>query len=126
MAAKYERMLKVLKERKLAEASGVILPSDAPAVAWYVYVLECADGSFYTGIAKDVHARLKQHNGGKGAAYTRSHGPVKLIYQETCADRSAALIREWEVKRLGRKGKEKLVAAARKPRRRKIKISTAG
>lgn len=76
---------------------------------WSVYVLRCGDGSLYTGIAKDVLARLAQHNKGKGAAYTRTHLPVQLVYQESRLTRSAALIREAKVKRLPRPQKERLV-----------------
>jgi len=67
------------------------------------------DGSLYTGIAKDVSTRLVQHNKGKGAAYTRAHLPVELVYQESRYTRSAALIREAQLKRLPRPRKERLV-----------------
>jgi predicted GIY-YIG superfamily endonuclease len=77
---------------------------------WSVYVLRCGDGSLYTGIAKDVFARLVLHNKGRGAAYTKTHLPVKLVYQETRFTRSAALIREAALKRLSRPRKERLVA----------------
>ena len=80
---------------------------------WSVYMLRCGDGSLYTGIAKDVEVRLKRHNAGKGAAYTRSHLPVKLVYQEALFTRSQALIREAQVKRLPRARKEKLLKIRR-------------
>jgi predicted GIY-YIG superfamily endonuclease len=76
---------------------------------WSVYVLRCGDGSLYTGIAKNVLARLARHNKGKGAAYTRSHLPVELVYQEIQLTRSGALIREASLKRLSRARKEVLV-----------------
>jgi predicted GIY-YIG superfamily endonuclease len=79
--------------------------------AWSVYILRCGDGSLYTGIAKDVEARLKSHQGGKGAAYTRTHLPVVLIYQEKRTTRSRALIREAAIKRFPRPKKEALVLA---------------
>ena len=82
-------------------------PSGDPYTA---YVVRCADGSLYTGIAKDVEARVKAHNSGKGAAYTRTRRPVVLLYQEACADRSSALMREIQIKRLPKEKKEKLVS----------------
>jgi predicted GIY-YIG superfamily endonuclease len=76
---------------------------------WSVYVLRCGDGTLYTGIAKDVETRLKQHGSGKGAAYTRTHLPVELVYQESRYTRSQALVREAAVKRLPRSRKERLI-----------------
>lgn len=87
--------------------------SNSKKESWSLYIVECCNGAYYTGIAKDVDARIKKHNDGKGAAYTRAHRPVKLIYQETCANRPSALIREWEVKSLSRKKKEALVKGNR-------------
>lgn len=78
---------------------------------WQVYILECADGSLYTGIARDTQARLIQHNAGCGARYTRSRLPVRLVHQEVAADRSAALRRESAIKSLPRAGKLQLIAA---------------
>lgn len=74
---------------------------------WVVYILECRDGTLYTGITDDLDKRLKAHNAGKGAKYTRGRGPVKLRYQELSEDHSRALRREIEIKRLSRT--EKLV-----------------
>ena len=76
---------------------------------WSLYVLRCGDGSLYTGIAKNVEARLKRHSLGKGAAYTRTHLPVDLIYTETGLSRSEALVREAWLKRLPKPRKEKLI-----------------
>lgn len=78
---------------------------------WSVYILRCGDNTLYTGIAKDVEARLAKHQKGKGAAYTRTHLPVTLIYQEHRMTRSAALIREAAIKSLPRPRKEKLLCA---------------
>jgi predicted GIY-YIG superfamily endonuclease len=75
---------------------------------WHVYLLRCADGSFYTGIAKDLDARIARHNAGKAAKYTRGRLPVELAYQETAADRSAASKREREIKRLDAAAKRRL------------------
>jgi len=69
---------------------------------WSVYLLECADHSLYCGITDDLERRIKAHNDGKGAKYTRGRGPVKLVYSVPCADRSAALKEESRVKRLSR------------------------
>ena len=72
---------------------------------WFVYILECADGSLYTGIARDLDARIKTHNDGTGAKYTRGRLPVTLIYSEATDNRSSALQREYEIKQLTRKSK---------------------
>ena len=67
---------------------------------WHVYMVRCADGTLYTGIAKDVEHRVAQHNLGQGAKYTRGRGPVVLVYREGVKDRPAALRREHEIKQL--------------------------
>jgi predicted GIY-YIG superfamily endonuclease len=77
---------------------------------WYVYVLECADGTLYTGVATDVAARVATHNAGKGAKYTRGRRPVVLVYQEQAADRGVALSREYAIKRMRVDRKRKLIA----------------
>ena len=77
-----------------------------------VYILRCADGSLYTGITNDLARRLCQHNGGKGAKYTRGRGPVTLAYREACVDRAAASKREYAIKRLSREEKERLIETA--------------
>jgi len=76
---------------------------------WHVYILECADGSLYTGIARNLDARIAAHNNGTGAKYTRGRGPVKLLYQEPADDRSTALRREALLKQLSRAEKLKLL-----------------
>ncbi len=78
-------------------------------MAAYVYILRCGDGSLYTGWTDDLERRLKAHQSGQGARYTRSHLPVDLVYREEVADRSAALKREWEIKQLSREEKLKLI-----------------
>lgn len=78
------------------------------AVAW-VYFVGCRDGSLYCGWSTDPLARAAVHNAGKGGAYTRSRRPVTLIYYEACADRQAALRREYALKRLTRRQKLVLV-----------------
>ncbi len=79
---------------------------------WLLYIVECRDGSLYTGVTNDLDRRLKQHNDGEASRYTRSRRPVVLRYQEPCADRSAALIRELAVKLLSRSEKAALIGAA--------------
>lgn len=74
-------------------------------MAWYVYMLRCGDGSIYTGSTDDVQHRLKAHQTGRGAKYTRSHQPVELVYQEMVDDRSSALRREAEIKKMKRSQK---------------------
>ncbi len=76
---------------------------------WYVYILRCGDGTLYTGSTDDVPRRLAAHRSGKGAKYTRGRGPLELVYQEEVPDKSAALKREIEIKRLTRQEKERLI-----------------
>ena len=71
--------------------------------AYVVYILECADGTLYTGVTTDMERRLSEHNeGDKGAKYTRARRPVKMRYQEACASRSIAQKREAEIRKLTR------------------------
>ena len=76
-----------------------------------VYILECADGTLYTGWTNDPERRLKEHNStDRGARYTRGRRPCRMVYLETCADRREAMRREWEIKnRMSREDKEKLI-----------------
>ena len=76
----------------------------------YVYIVRCADGSFYTGYALDPKKREQVHNSGKGAKYTRSRLPVKLIYTEQYETATEAHRREWQIKQLSRRQKEALIA----------------
>ncbi|SNZ15752.1 putative endonuclease [Natronoarchaeum philippinense] len=77
----------------------------------YVYVLECADGTFYTGYTTDVERRVAEHDAGEGAKYTRGRTPVELVHTERFDSRSAAMSREYELKQLSRPAKERLVDA---------------
>lgn len=81
---------------------------------YYVYILRCRDGTLYTGITDDLARRLAAHNSGRGAKYTRGRGPVELAYWETCPDKSAALRREYAVKRLTRQEKLALIEKGKK------------
>lgn len=76
---------------------------------WHVYILHCADNTYYTGIAKNVDERTTTHNAGRGAKYTRGRLPVSLVYSEAVADRPAALRRELAIKTLSRAEKIKLI-----------------
>ena len=78
---------------------------------WTVYIVHCADGSLYTGIAKEVARRIEEHNSNNllAARYARSRRPVVLIYQESAATRSAALKREHQIKQMRRREKQTLV-----------------
>jgi putative endonuclease len=77
-------------------------------VSWFLYVIECADGSLYTGIARDPQARFADHAAGKGAKYTRSHPPVRLVMIEPHPDRSSALKAEYAFKQLPAAEKRRL------------------
>ena len=74
----------------------------------FVYMVRCADGTLYTGYARDPERRTKVHNTGRGAKYTATRLPVSLVYSESCGSRSEALKREYALKRLTRRQKERL------------------
>jgi putative endonuclease len=78
-------------------------------VAWFLYIVRCRDDSLYTGITNDLARRLRAHDRGDGARYTRGRGPVKLVHLEHYPDRAAASRREAAVKRLTRRDKRALL-----------------
>ncbi|PLY10024.1 MAG: endonuclease [Arcobacter sp.] len=79
-------------------------------MSYFVYILECCDGSLYTGITTDVAKRLDEHNlSDKGAKYTKARRPVKLLYEESAIDRSSASKREYAIKKLTRIKKLELI-----------------
>lgn len=84
--------------------------SESPA--FYLYVLECADGTWYTGYTVDVDERVRAHNAGAGAKYTRGRRPVRLLAQATFATKHEAMSAEYRFKRLSRRQKERLVRHA--------------
>jgi len=77
---------------------------------WTVYIVRCTDKTLYTGVAKNLAARISQHNAGRGAKYTKGRHPVTLVYQERVSDRGAALRREFAIKRLKSSEKRALLA----------------
>jgi putative endonuclease len=86
---------------------------EAAAIGHFVYIAECADGSLYTGYTNDVARRIKAHNDGKGAKYTKTRRPVKPVYAEGYANKEDAFRREAQIKRLRRKEKLHLIAEGR-------------
>jgi len=76
---------------------------------FFVYIARCSDGSLYTGYTSDLEMREKQHNEGKGARYTRGRGPVKIVYSERFQNKSNAMKREYQIKKMKREEKERLV-----------------
>jgi putative endonuclease len=85
---------------------------------WTVYVLRCRTGELYTGCTTDMERRLREHNSGRGARFTRGRRPVTLVYREGAETRAEALRRELAIKRLSRAGKLALVRSPGPPRRR--------
>ena len=75
----------------------------------YTYIVRCSDGTLYTGWTTDIERRVRTHNSGKGAKYTRSRLPVTLVYYETYPTRQEAMRREWEIKQLTREEKKRLI-----------------
>ena len=75
----------------------------------YTYLVECADGSLYCGWTDDLEGRVRKHNEGRGARYTRSRRPVRLVWAEAFGTRQEAMSREWHLKRLTRKEKLRLI-----------------
>ncbi len=81
-------------------------------MAWIVYILECSDGSLYTGITNELGRRIAEHEDGKGAKFTRGRGPFKVVYKEAQPNRSAAQRREIEIKSMRRSTKCALIGSA--------------
>jgi predicted GIY-YIG superfamily endonuclease len=78
-------------------------------LSYYVYILRCKDGSYYTGHAKDVEKRFEMHKKGRGARYTRMHEPEKLVYTEEFESRGEAMRRERRIKTLSHNKKQQLI-----------------
>ena len=79
----------------------------------WTYILRCADGTYYTGWTNDPGRRLRAHNAGRGAKYTRSRLPVELVYLESFDTKEEAMSREWQIKHMSRADKEKLIESAK-------------
>lgn len=75
----------------------------------YTYIVRCSDGTLYTGWTNDLEKRIKNHNTGKGAKYTKTRTPVTLVYYETFPTKQEAMKREYVIKQMKRKEKEKLI-----------------
>ncbi len=75
----------------------------------FVYILQCSDGTLYTGWTNDIGKRIRTHNSGKGAKYTRGRGPVKLVYLETFSTKEEAMKREWAIKHIKKERKMELI-----------------
>ena len=75
----------------------------------YVYIVECADKTYYTGWTNNLKKRINMHSSGRGAKYTRGRGPVRLVYHEEFCDKKEAMQREYRIKKLTRAEKEKLI-----------------
>jgi len=108
MKPAYLRML-----RKMSARAGQPSQDSARGAVWSLYILECRDGSFYTGVTTDVDRRVRQHQEGTASRYTRTHRPVVLVYRKECGSRAQALSRECAVKSLGRRRKEELILEAK-------------
>ena len=81
----------------------------------YTYILLCADGTLYCGWTNDLEKRVEAHNSGKGARYTRSRLPVKLVYSESFETKREAMSREWQIKQLTRRDKLALISGSDSP-----------
>ena len=81
----------------------------------YAYIIKCSDDTLYTGWTNDLEKRIKAHNTGIGAKYTRPRLPVKLVYYEECATKEEAMSREWHIKQLTRAEKLELINSANLP-----------
>jgi putative endonuclease len=85
------------------------MKSKKPDQAWLVYILECGDGTLYTGITNNIAGRIKAHRLGRGAKYTRGRQPLRLVCSIACRNKSSALKKEYAVKKLSRDKKLALI-----------------
>lgn len=79
-------------------------------ISWWIYIVECSDGTYYTGITPDINKRITKHNTGQGAKYTQFRSPVRLVYYEQHLNKSEASKREHQIKKLSREQKQILIA----------------
>lgn len=108
MKPKYRRMLRGMRAKEEQP-----MPTASAEAVWVLYILECQDGSFYTGVTTDIDRRLREHQEGTASRYTRTRRPVVLAYREECGIRSLALARECVVKSMSRERKEKLISGGK-------------
>lgn len=80
---------------------------------YFVYILSCSDGSLYTGTTNDVEKRMKVHKSGKGSKYVRARSPFRLVYSEEVENKSVALKREFEIKKMRREDKLQMISLAK-------------
>lgn len=92
---------------------------------WYLYIIKCRDGTFYTGITNHLDRRLDQHNRGTASRYTRSRLPVTLLYRERCRTKSSALKKECAIKSLSRPEKDKYIQSRGILKTRRLKRGAA-
>ena len=76
---------------------------------WHTYIIQCSDKTYYTGITNNLSKRIKKHNAGKAAKYTRGRLPIKLVFSKKLESESEARKREFEIKKISRKEKERLI-----------------
>ena len=117
MKPKYRRMLRAMRMQEKPPA-----PIAAAGAVWSLYILECSDGSFYTGVSTDIDRRLREHEKGTASRYTRTRRPVALLYREECGSRAASLARECAVKSLSRQAKEALVSEKKLGRKKDLSV----
>lgn len=112
MTPKYKKMLAgmLANEKKSRRSRRKTDP-------WFLYILKCADGTLYTGITNNLERRMKAHSAGRASRFTRVRLPIELLYQEPCAGRTQALVRECAVKAFPRGRKLELVQFGKKPPR---------
>lgn len=113
MKPPYRRMLRVMEAKEEQPA-----PNATAGAIWFLYILGCCDGSFYTGVTTDTDRRLREHQEGTASRYTRTRRPIVLVYQEECGTRSRSLSRECAVKSLSRRSKEELISGRKSDHRR--------
>ncbi len=104
MHSKMKRMITRMKEKEKTAKK-------RSKEKWFLYILQCVDGSLYTGITHDLDSRVEMHSKGRGAKYTRSRLPLAMVYSEKCRNRVAAMVRECAIKGLSRAEKDKLISS---------------
>jgi predicted GIY-YIG superfamily endonuclease len=105
----HQKMVKMI--RRMAEKEKAVRSKKRQAgKKWFLYILQCGDGSLYTGITNDLDRRFEMHSKGRGAKYTRSRRPLTMVYSEKCRNKVAAMVRECAVKAYPKKKKAELIS----------------